>query len=115
MKFISLLLHDGPNNYTSFPIETINLNSYLGEKCMKQIYYDYKKTDVLNELKGEEFEATVASWTDVQNVVVNDAAVDRYKVEKLNEGEYSAEDGGKHSISATIEYDYAKIDLSDSV
>ena len=50
-------------------------------------YYDYKKTDVLNELKGEEFEATVASWTDVQNVVVNDAAVDRYKVEKLNEGE----------------------------
>ena len=50
-------------------------------------YYDYKKTDVLNELKGEEFEATVASWTDVQDVVVNDAAVDRYKVEKLNEAE----------------------------
>ena len=45
MKFVSLLLHDGPNKYTSFPIETLNLNSYLGEKCMKQIYYDYKKTN----------------------------------------------------------------------
>ena len=50
-------------------------------------YYDYKKTDVLNELKGEEFDATVVSWTDSQDVVVNDAAVKRYKVEKLNETE----------------------------
>ncbi len=48
-------------------------------------YYDYKKTDVLNELKGEEFDATVTSWTEGQDVVVNDAAVKRYKVEKLNE------------------------------
>lgn len=50
-------------------------------------YYDYKKTDVLNELKGEEFDATIASWTESQNVVINDAAVKRYKVEKLNETE----------------------------
>lgn len=50
-------------------------------------YYDYKKTDVLNELKGEEFDATIASWTEGQNVVINDAAVKRYKVEKLNETE----------------------------
>ena len=50
-------------------------------------YYDYKKTDVLNELKGDEFDATVDSWTTGQNVVVNDAAVKRYKVEKLNETE----------------------------
>ncbi len=50
-------------------------------------YYDYKKTDVLNELKGEEFDATITSWTEGQNVVVNDAAVKRYKVEKLNETE----------------------------
>ena len=50
-------------------------------------YYDYKKTDVLNELKGEEFDATVDSWTANQNVVVNDAAIKRYKVEKLNETE----------------------------
>ena len=50
-------------------------------------YYDYKKTDVLNELKGEEFDATIASWTEGQNVIVNDAAVKRYKVEKLNETE----------------------------
>lgn len=48
-------------------------------------YYDYKKIDVLNELKGEEFDATVDSWTANQNVVVNDAAIKRYKVEKLNE------------------------------
>jgi len=50
-------------------------------------YYDYKKTDVLNELKGEEFDTAVTSWTEGQNVVVNDAAVKRYKVEKLNEAE----------------------------
>ncbi len=50
-------------------------------------YYDYKKTDVLNELKGEEFDATVTSWTENQNVVVNDAAVKRYTIEKLNETE----------------------------
>ena len=50
-------------------------------------YYDYKKTDVLNELKGEEFDTTVDSWTAGQNVVVNDAAIKRYKVEKLNETE----------------------------
>lgn len=36
-------------------------------------------------------------------------------ISKLSEGEYSAEDGGKHSITATIQYDHAKIDLSDSV
>jgi len=50
-------------------------------------YYEYKKTDVLNELKGEEFDTTVDSWTTGQNVVVNDDAVKRYKVEKLNETE----------------------------
>ncbi len=48
-------------------------------------YYDYKKTDVLNELKGEEFDATVTSWTESQDVVVNDAAVKRYTVEKIKE------------------------------
>ena len=36
-------------------------------------------------------------------------------ISKLSEGAYSAEDGGKHAISATIEYDHAKIDLSDSM
>ena len=36
-------------------------------------------------------------------------------ISKLQEGEYSAEDGGKHSITATMEYDYAKIDRSDRV
>lgn len=50
-------------------------------------YYDYKKSDVIQELKGEEFDATVTGWTAGQNVVVNDAAVKRYAVEKLNETE----------------------------
>jgi hypothetical protein len=36
-------------------------------------------------------------------------------ISKLQEGDYSAEDGGKHQISATIEYDHAKIDLSDTI
>jgi hypothetical protein len=36
-------------------------------------------------------------------------------ISKLSEGDYSAEDGGKHSIQATVEYDYAKIDLTDSI
>ena len=36
-------------------------------------------------------------------------------ISSLSENGYSADDGGKHSISATIEYDYAKIDLSGSV
>ena len=33
----------------------------------------------------------------------------------LSEGDYSAEDGGKHIITATVQYDWGKIDLSDSV
>lgn len=36
-------------------------------------------------------------------------------ISQLSEGEYNADDGQKHSISATIQYDYAKIDMSDSV
>lgn len=36
-------------------------------------------------------------------------------ISKLSEGEYNAEEGGKHSITATIQYDHARIDLSDSV
>lgn len=36
-------------------------------------------------------------------------------ISKLSEGEYSAEDVNKHAISATVQYDHAKIDLSDSI
>ena len=35
-------------------------------------------------------------------------------ISQLSEGEYSAEDGQKHSISATVQYDWAEIDLSDA-
>ena len=33
----------------------------------------------------------------------------------LSEGEYSYEDSGKHQVSATIQYDRAKIDLSEVI
>lgn len=36
-------------------------------------------------------------------------------ISKLSEGEYQNESGGKHMVDATIEYDRAKIDLSESV
>lgn len=33
----------------------------------------------------------------------------------ITEGDYSAEDGGKHLISVTIQYDRAKIDMNDTI
>ena len=36
-------------------------------------------------------------------------------ISALTEGEYTSEDGGKHQISATIEYDRAEIDLSEVI
>ena len=36
-------------------------------------------------------------------------------ISALSEGEYTSEDGGKHQISATIEYDRAEIDLSEVI
>ncbi len=48
-------------------------------------YYDYKKDDVIDTLKGDEFDATVAGWTASQDVDVNEAAIRKYKVSKLNE------------------------------
>ena len=34
-------------------------------------------------LKGEEFDASVAGWIEGQDVTVNEAAIKRYKLEKL--------------------------------
>lgn len=36
-------------------------------------------------------------------------------ISSLSEGDYSNEDGGKHMISATIEYDRAEIDLTEVI
>ena len=36
-------------------------------------------------------------------------------ISALTEGEYTSEDGGKHQISATIQYDRAKIDLTETI
>lgn len=36
-------------------------------------------------------------------------------ISQLSEGEYSAEDGGKHAITATIQYDWAEIDVDEGL
>ncbi len=46
-------------------------------------YLDTQKSSVLHALKDEEFDASVSSWTEGQTVELNDAAFDRYKLEKL--------------------------------
>lgn len=50
-----------------------------------ETYFDNQRASALNELKGEEFNATVKGWTEGQNVVLNEAAFDRYKLEKHTE------------------------------
>lgn len=50
-----------------------------------ETYFDNQKDSVLHELKDDEFDATVSGWTEGQSVEVNQAAVDRYKLEKLTE------------------------------
>ncbi len=46
-------------------------------------YLDSQKDSVRRDLKGEEFDAAVLGWTEGQNVTVNEAAIKRYKLEKL--------------------------------
>ncbi len=48
-------------------------------------YLETQKSSVLHSLKDEEFDASVSSWTEGQNVELNDAAFNRYKLEKLTE------------------------------
>ena len=77
----------GVDEYLLIEEDEIYYIVYKMDLFADEEYYDYKKTDVLNELKGDEFDSTVASWTEGQNVVVNDAALKRYTVEKINEAE----------------------------
>lgn len=58
---------------------------YRMELFADETYFDNQKDSVLHELKDDEFNAAVSGWTDGQNVEVNQAAVDRYKLEKLTE------------------------------
>lgn len=46
-------------------------------------YLENNRSSVLYSLKGDEFSDEVKSWTSGQNVVVNQDALDRYKLEKL--------------------------------
>ncbi len=48
-------------------------------------YLENNRESVLHALKDEEFTAEVESWTEGQNVVVNQASVDRYKLDKILE------------------------------
>lgn len=48
-------------------------------------YLENNRESVLHNLKDEEFSAEVKSWTEGQNVVVNQDSVDRYKLEKILE------------------------------
>lgn len=46
-------------------------------------YFENTRSSVLYSLKSDEFSNEVKSWTEGQNVVVNQDALDRYKLEKL--------------------------------
>lgn len=50
-----------------------------------ETYLENQRENVIHELKDEEFDQTVKSWTESQNAVFNDAAFERYKVKKLAE------------------------------
>jgi len=50
-----------------------------------ETYLEGQKNSVVHALKDEEFDGTVSGWTDAQSVELNDAAFDRYKLEKLTE------------------------------
>ena len=50
-----------------------------------ETYLENQKESVLHTLKDEEFDAMVAGWLESQNVEVNEAAIERYKLEKLTE------------------------------
>ncbi|MDE5741906.1 MAG: hypothetical protein K2H90_05600, partial [Oscillospiraceae bacterium] len=48
-------------------------------------YLENNRESVLHTLKDEEFNAEVESWTEGQNVVVNQDSFDRYKLDKILE------------------------------
>lgn len=48
-----------------------------------ETYFDTQKSSAMHALKDEEFDGTVSGWTEGQNVELNEAAFDRYKLEKL--------------------------------
>ena len=46
-------------------------------------YYSDNESTVRHQLKDDEFDQTVGSWTETQNVEINEAAYKRYKIEKF--------------------------------
>lgn len=46
-------------------------------------YLEGQKDSARRAIKGEEFDAAVTGWTEGQDVTVNEAAIKRYKLEKL--------------------------------
>lgn len=50
-----------------------------------ETYFENQKNSAVHALKDDEFNSTVSGWTEGQSVELNDAALDRYKLEKLTE------------------------------
>jgi hypothetical protein len=57
----------------------------------KENYYEDNKISVLHEIKDEEFNTLVSSWTKNQNVIINQKAYDRYDIKKFSETESEEE------------------------
>jgi hypothetical protein len=57
----------------------------------KENYYEDNKNSVLHEIKDEEFNALVSSWTEKQSVEINQKAYDRYDIKKFAETESEEE------------------------
>lgn len=58
---------------------------YKMELFGDETYFDNNKNAALYEMKEEEFSAMVDSWAEAVSLVINDAAVKRYKFEKFAE------------------------------
>ncbi len=83
-------LFDGSMKYGDIVLikedEVYYVVSYM-DVLEKEGYYDSSKKSALHELKDEEFDTLVSSWTANQTVVLNDKAYNRYDVKKFAETE----------------------------
>lgn len=69
------IIEDGEYYYLVYKMELFN----------DETYFDTNKNSALYEMKEEEFAAMVDSWAEAVSLIINDAAVKRYKFEKFAE------------------------------
>lgn len=74
----SCFLVEDDDNETYYLVQTLGLFD-------DPEYLENNSSSVLHTLKDEEFNAEVKSWTEGQNVVINQDSVDRYKLDKILE------------------------------